>query len=389
MKHSFRLLFSRATPAAEDRTALGQRAGIIGIVLNLLLAAGKAAVGISCGAISALADAVNNLTDAAASIVTAVGFRLSARPADEEHPYGHARSEHVSALIVSLTIILVAFELGKSSFDKVLHPAAVSLSVPALVGLFAALFVKLFLYFFYKRLAHTLSSDVLRAAAKDSIGDVLASAAVLAALVFGSVTSVPLDGWAGLAVSVFLLISGILSVKETLDPLLGEAPSPELVRHVEEKILSYDTVLGLHDLIVHSYGPGRTFVSVHAEFSAAQDLLVSHDIIDSIERDFAENDHICLVIHLDPVVTDDALANEMKEKLSAFLITVDERLSVHDFRAVYGKTHTNFIFDVAVPISFAVPDARLRTLIRDFFRGADPTYFAVITIDRTVLPEGK
>ena len=287
------------------RTAYGNLAGAVGIVCNALLCAAKLLMGTLFGSISVTADAVNNLSDASSSIITLVGFKLSAKPADKEHPYGHARIEYLAGLAVSVLIIVIGFELARTSLDKILHPTPVAFSWLTVAVLAGSIGVKLWMAMFNRTIGRRIGSATLEATATDSRNDVISTAAVLAALVLGQATHLVLDGWMGLAVALFILYSGIGLIKETVDPLLGEAPSEELAQHIARKVLSYDGVLGTHDLMVHDYGPGRCFASVHVEMAAEKDVLESHDIIDNIERDFHDNDNIHLVIHYDPIQTGD------------------------------------------------------------------------------------
>lgn len=377
------------TPAAPTRAREGARAGLLGIGVNLALAAVKALIGFQSGAISILADAANSLTDAASSIATFLGFRVAAKPADDEHPYGHARSEYVAGFFVALSMLVVAVELFRSSLLRVLSPARVHLSPVAFFLLLLAVAGKLFLFFYYRRSAARLSSATLRATATDCLADVFSSGAVLVCAVLGEFTPLMPDGYAGCLVSVFLFVGGLRAASETVSSLLGTAPPAELVEQIETRILSFDSVLGIHDLVIHSYGEGRRFATVHVEFDSTQDFLTSHEIADRIERELLEQDRIQLVVHLDPIVTDDELQHAVREQVEDYLRTLGENLSTHDFRAVYGPTQTNFIFDVSVPMSFAIPDAKLVSLLKDFVSGLDRHYFAVVTVDRFAVPLGR
>lgn len=371
-------------PAMREKA--GAAAGAVGIFVNLLLAGGKAAAGLLFGSISVLADAVNNLSDAASSVVTFVGFRIAAKPADEKHPYGHARSEYISGLIVAFLMLVVGVELLRGSVEKIIHPTAVEYSVFLFVALAVGIAAKLFLFFFFRAAAKTLSSATIAAAATDSRNDVITTAVILLSALAALLWDVQIDGYMGCAVSIFILISGVKVIIETLNPLLGAAPDSDLVRRIQARILAHDTVLGLHDLVLHNYGEGRCFASVHVEFSAKQDLLISHDIIDNIEREFETEMGIHLVVHLDPIVTDDPLCNDMRDRVAGFVASLDGALSIHDFRVVRGQTHTNFIFDVTVPPAFSVPDDIIRECIERFVFAIDKSYYCVITIDRSYLP---
>ena len=371
------------------RTAYGNLAGAVGIVCNALLCAAKLLMGTLFGSISVTADAVNNLSDASSSIITLVGFKLSAKPADKEHPYGHARIEYLAGLAVSVLIIVIGFELARTSLDKILHPTPVAFSWLTVAVLAGSIGVKLWMAMFNRTIGRRIGSATLEATATDSRNDVISTAAVLAALVLGQATHLVLDGWMGLAVALFILYSGIGLIKETVDPLLGEAPSEELAQHIARKVLSYDGVLGTHDLMVHDYGPGRSFASVHVEMAAEKDVLESHDIIDNIERDFHDNDNIHLVIHYDPIQTGDRAVGTLRAWVEGQLKTISPQLSMHDFRAVRGPTHTNLIFDVVVPAGFALDDAALRARIQQLAQQKNTQemkYYTVVTVDHSYAP---
>ena len=371
------------------RTAYGNLAGAVGIVCNALLCAAKLLMGTLFGCISVTADAVNNLSDASSSIITLVGFKLSAKPADKEHPYGHARIEYLAGLAVSVLIIVIGFELARTSLDKILHPTPVAFSWLTVAVLAGSIGVKLWMAMFNRTIGRRIGSATLEATATDSRNDVISTAAVLATLVLGQATHLVLDGWMGLAVALFILYSGIGLIKETVDPLLGEAPSEELAQHIARKVLSYDGVLGTHDLMVHDYGPGRCFASVHVEMAAEKDVLESHDIIDNIERDFHDNDNIHLVIHYDPIQTGDRAVGTLRAWVEGQLKTISPQLSMHDFRTVRGPTHTNLIFDVVVPAGFALDDAALRARIQQLAQQKDTQemkYYTVVTVDHSYAP---
>ncbi len=371
------------------RTAYGNMAGMVGIACNALLCAAKLLVGTLFGSISITADAVNNLSDASSSIITLIGFRLSAKPADKEHPYGHARIEYLAGLAVSVMIIVIGFELARSSLEKILHPTPVEFSWLTVAVLVGSIAVKLWMAVFNRSIGKRIDSSTLQATATDSRNDVISTSAVLVALLLGQATSLPLDGWMGLAVALFILYSGAGLIKDTVDPLLGEAPSEELTQYIAQKVLSYEGVLGTHDLMVHDYGPGRCFASVHVEMAAEKDVLESHDIIDNIERDFHDNDNIHLVIHYDPIQTGDRAVGTLRTWMSEQLQTISPKLSLHDFRAVRGLTHTNLIFDVVVPADFPLGETALRTRVQELASQKDTPdvkYYTVITIDHSYAP---
>lgn len=371
------------------RSAYGKLAGLVGIVCNALLFAGKLAAGLLAGSVAVTADAVNNLSDASSSVVTLLGFKLSEKPADKSHPFGHARIEYLSGLLVAIMILLIGFELVRGSVEKIVSPSHVSFQIITLVVLAAGILVKCWMAFFYRRMGQRISSETLSAAAADSRNDVISTAAVLAAMLIGHFTHVQLDGWMGLVVALFILVSGVGILRETMSPLLGEAPTEELSRHIAEKILAYPGVLGVHDLMVHDYGPGRRFASVHVEMSASTDVLVSHDTIDDIERDFAKEENLNLVIHYDPVVTDDEEINAMRVRVGEIITSIGPELSFHDFRMVRGPGHTNLIFDVVRPSDFILTEDALKAEIDRRVQQAGHRYYTVITVDSNYasLPE--
>lgn len=375
--------------SAPVRAAYGNLAGMVGIACNLALCAAKLAAGLASGSVSITADAVNNLSDASSSIITLVGFRLSARPADEEHPYGHARIEYLAGLAVSVMILVIGVELARSSIGRILHPTPVLFSAVSAAVLLLSIAVKLWLAAFNRRLGRRIESAALEATAMDSRNDVISTAAVLAACVIAALTNWQLDGWMGLAVACFILWSGVGIFKDTMNPLLGEAPSAELSAYIGKKVMSYEGVLGTHDLMVHDYGPRRRFASVHVEMAAEADVMHSHDVIDNIERDFLENDHISLVIHFDPIQTGDDAVGTHREWVRGLVQSISPKLTIHDFRMVQGTTHTNLIFDTVAPHGFALSDAELRSRIQQLVeqgRGDGMRYYAVVTIDHSYAP---
>ena len=371
-----------ADPAV--RAKYGRLAGIVGIICNVLLFAGKLLAGAISGSVSVTADAVNNLSDASSSIVTLIGFRLAARPADEEHPYGHARMEYLSGLAVAAMIILIGAELVKSSFQKILHPEAVEFSALTAIVLTVSILLKLWMALFNRKLGRKISSAALTATAADSRNDVLSTAAVLVAAILCRVTGWDvLDGLMGVGVAVFILISGWGLVMDTLSPLLGESPSEDLVEHIEQTVMGYPGVLGVHDLMVHDYGPGHQFASIHVELPAEQDPLEAHDLIDNIERDFMKHDHLMVTIHYDPIVTSDAAVGVLRSRLTEKLRQLDPALSLHDLRIVPGKTHTNVLFDLVLPAGYAGDKVELLTQMEQFIKEQDPTYNCIIKLEQS------
>lgn len=364
------------------RAAYGELSGAVGIFVNLLLTAAKFCAGFLSGSISISADAVNNLSDAGSSIITLAGFKMAKKPADKDHPYGHGRIEYITALIVSFLILLMGFELLKSSIGKIRSPEPVVYNTAALVILLVSIAAKLWLAFFNSRLGKKIDSTATKAVVRDSLSDTAATAVALAALILSKFTDAPVDGWFGVAVSLFIFWSGIGILKDTIALLLGKPPEREFFEEVEHEILSYNGIVGVHDLIIHDYGPGRTFASAHAEVPANIDILQSHDTVDLIERDLFRKYDMRISIHMDPVIVDDARINGLKALCSDALHSIDPVLSFHDFRVVDGPTHTNLIFDVVAPPDFEKSDGELSGEISEKLSKIDERYFCVVTIDR-------
>lgn len=368
------------------RERYGKFSGAVGIATNILLFALKMTAGIVFHSIAITADAINNLSDSGSSIVTLVGFKLAGKPADEEHPYGHARIEYLSGLIVSFVILIVGFQLVQSSFDKILNPQEADFSMLTFAVLILSILIKIWQGLFYKKVGKTIGSSAISAAAADSLNDVFATSAVLLGLLITYFTGFNLDGYMGVIVAVVIMVTGVRLIMETSNPLLGMAPSKELVDAIYEKIISYDGILGIHDLHVHNYGPNRRFASVHCEVAAEQDIMVSHDIIDNIERDFLKDNGIHLVIHLDPIVTSDERTNELKMQVGELIQNISPKIGMHDFRVVWGTTHSNLIFDVSVSFDFPLSDAELTQRISEEVSKLDPSYYVVLTVDHDYVP---
>lgn len=366
----------------EVRERSGRAAGAVGVATNLLLFAIKLAAGLLSHSVAILADAVNNLTDSGSSIIMLVGFKLAGKPADAEHPFGHARIEYLCGVIVSFIVLFLGLELGISSVEKIFAPEAAEFGPVALAVLGVSVLLKLWQCFFYLRVGRTIGSQALTATASDSRNDVIATSVVLLGAVITRLTNLRLDGWLGLAVAVFIVVSGVKLVGETAGPLLGMAPDQKLVRRIYEKIRSYEGVVGIHDLAVHSYGEGRCFATVHCEVPAEEDVMVSHDRIDNIERDFWTQEHINLVIHMDPVVTNDPRAEALRAQVLDCVRQACPQAGIHDFRVVWGVTHSNIVFDAAVPFSAPDSDLLLRAKIIREIEKLDPSYRVVLTIDR-------
>jgi len=363
------------------RSACGTLASLVGIGCNILLFALKLIAGLLSGSVAITADAVNNLSDAASSIVTLLGFQLAKRPADAEHPYGHARMEYLSGLAVAALILVIGVELGKSSLDKIFHPESVTVSLLTVGILLASIGLKLWLSLFCRKIGKHIDSAALVASAADSRNDVISTAAVLLSCLISRLFDLNIDGYVGLLVAAFIIWSGWGIAKDTISPLLGEQADPELVKALSELILSHEKVLGIHDLMVHDYGPGQCFASVHAEMCAGEDPLVCHDILDDVERDALEKLRIHLVMHYDPVVTDDPELNRLRSVIEIELHGVSNVLSLHDFRMVQGPGHTNLIFDLVIPFSMRERKSELKARIDARLAQESTRYYTVITFD--------
>lgn len=375
-------LFAPGDPGdGKTRAKIGKLSGLVGIFCNLLLCAGKLAVGILSGAVSITADAMNNLSDATSSVVTLVGFKLAEKPADEDHPYGHARYEYLSGLAVAAMIIVIGFELGKTSVEKILTPTPVTFSVTVLLVLLGSVAVKLWLSLFNHSLGKRIQSSALLATAADSRNDVIATIAVLAAMVTEHFTGLAVDGYMGLAVALFILWSGASLAKQTISPLLGETASPELQNRIVDVIRSEPKILGYHDLMVHDYGPGQRFASMHVEMDQRESALACHEIIDNLERICLDSHNIHLVIHYDPVATDDPELNSLRERVQDFLTQQDSRITIHDFRIVRAQGHTNLVFDMALPAELMKSQKSIKKKLDEALNQGDTVYYTVITFD--------
>jgi len=371
-----------APGSEEERSVLGALSSGVGIAANGLLFLGKLLAGILSGSVSIMADALNNLTDASGSILTLVGFRLAGKPADEHHPYGHARFEYLSGLAVAAMILLIGFELAQTSVGKIIHPVPVAVSGLTAVILLLSIGMKLWLSRFHRKLGLLIHSTALLASAADSRNDCIATSAVLAAALIEHFFDLRADGIMGLAVALFILKSGWALAKETISPLLGEGADPELRQKIVDYVEANPNVLGYHDLMVHDYGPGRQYASLHVEMDAREEPLVCHEIIDDMERECLRSHGIHLVIHYDPVVTDDPVLKELKQRIGQLLQNWDHRLSLHDFRMVPGKRHMNLVFDVALPSDLTGQEQTIVSQIEQTLNAEDPlTYHVKITFD--------
>lgn len=364
-----------------DRGRVGALAGVVCISLNVLLCIAKALVGILSGSVSIVADALNNLSDASSNIVSVLGFKLASKPADPEHPYGHGRFEYLSGLVVAVLVLMIGVELVKSSIDKVLNPSPVEFSLALVVVLAGSMAVKLWMAHLNRVLGERIKSETLLATAQDSKNDVIATGAVLACVIIAYVAGIELDAWVGLAVGLYIGWSGIELIRDTVNPLLGQAPDPELVAHIRSKIMSYPGVLGTHDLMVHDYGPGRQFASAHVEMAAETDPMESHDTLDNIEQAFKDDDGLIVTLHYDPIVTNDPHVVDMRNKIDAMAKSLDSEASIHDLRCVPGPTHTNVIFDCLHPVECTLSPSEFKRKLGDMVVEEYPDAVPKITVD--------
>ena len=378
-------LFVKDSENVKDpkvRGVYGTLAGIVGIICNIILCAGKMFVGIISGSVSITADALNNLTDATSSIVTLIGFQLAKKPADEDHPFGHARFEYLSGLAVAAMILIIGFQLAKSSIEKIINPTDVNFTKALGIVMIISILGKFWLYLFNRKIAKKISSTSISATADDARNDVITTNAVLIGIVIAQVIGINLDGYIGVVVSLFIFISGINTAKETISPLLGAPADEELVKMISDNILEYDSrILGIHDLMVHDYGPGQRFASVHAEIDRNEDVMSAHELLDNIERMFLEEHRIQMVIHYDPIVTDDQELNKMKAVILEEIAEIDEKFRIHDFRMVKGNEHTNLIFDMVIPRSYEGKQLEIKAMLDKKLSEYEHKYYTVITFD--------
>ncbi len=368
------------------RQSYGILCGIIGIFLNVLLFIGKYIAGSISNSIAITADAFNNLSDAGSSFITLVGFKLASQKPDPTHPFGHGRIEYLSGMFVSLAILLMGVELIKTSIGKIIHPENTTSSLLIICILIVSICVKFYMCFYNYKIGKKIDSVSMIATALDSRSDTLATLLVLISIIVNHFTGLKIDGYCGLLVGTFILYSGFISAKDTINPLLGQAPEKAFTEEIEQIVMSHhEHILGIHDLVVHNYGPGRTMISLHAEVSAKSDILEVHDTIDQIEMSLKEKLQCEAVIHMDPIITDDEETNELKEILGQVILTIDDSLHFHDFRVVKGPTHTNLIFDVLVPYKCKYSDEELTKKIDQEIKSISPSYFTVIQIDHTYI----
>ena len=368
---------------AALRKEYGILCGAVGIALNVLLFAGKFFAGTLSGSIAITADAFNNLSDAGSSFVTLLGFQLAGQKPDSDHPFGHGRIEYLSGLAVSMLILLMGFELAKSSLDKILHPAPVDSSWLVIAILCVSIAVKLYMSFYNRSLGKKLNAPAMLATAADSLSDSVATTAVLIATLVGRFSGLMIDGWCGILVAAFILWSGFNAAKDTINPLLGTPPTHEFVDQIKHLVMAHPAIIGIHDLIVHDYGPGRVMISLHAEVSASGNVLDLHDEIDNVESELREKLGCEAVIHMDPIVTDDGITEETRERVAALVHCIDDEINIHDFRMVAGPSHTNVIFDAVVPYGFRLTDSEVEEKIKTAVRTLDGNYFAVVKVERS------
>ena len=376
------LLGKKQLSDVEARERLGSRTSIIGILVNLLLFAGKLTVSLLTGLVSVRADAINNLSDAGSSVVSLISFKLSSKPADRGHPYGHARIEYIASMIVSFLILHIGFDLFVESIDRIRDPQVTELRILTLVILSVSVLFKLFLWFVNRGIGKKIGSDVIRATATDSLSDAIATTAVIIAMVIGHYTGFDTDGYMGAVVAIIIMIAGVKILLETKDHILGGAPDPEQVEKINQMVSECPAALGVHDMFIHNYGPGRTVASLHIEVDGTADIFEVHDAIDNIERRICTELGIICTIHMDPIVTDDERVNEYRGRVLKLVTEIDGRLNIHDFRFVEGPTHTNLIFDIAVPFEVKLSDEKIVTLTEKKVSELDGNYFAVVSVDR-------
>lgn len=370
------------TSDVKVRQSYGMLCGIVGIFFNILLFTGKFLAGSLSHSIAITADAFNNLSDAASSIITLVGFKMAGQKPDPDHPFGHGRIEYISGLLVSVLILFMGFELLKSSVIKIFQPVELSFSPLIVAILVASILVKCYMAYYNRCIGRKINSSAMLATATDSLSDTLATTVVLIATLVSHFTGFIIDGYCGVLVGLFICYAGLNAAKDTVSPLLGQAPDPEFVEQINEIVMSHDGVIGIHDLIVHNYGPGRVLISLHVEVPADGDILTMHDMIDHIEHELRDTLLCQTVIHMDPVCVDDEETNTLKQLVLAYLAEIDASITMHDFRIVTGPTHTNIIFDVVVPYRFRLTDAELVQVITDKIKANNPNYFAVIEVDK-------
>ncbi|MBQ2802606.1 MAG: cation transporter [Lachnospiraceae bacterium] len=370
------------TSKAEVRQAYGMLCGTVGILFNILLFLGKFIAGTVSHSIAITADAFNNLSDAGSSIITLIGFKMAGQKPDSDHPFGHGRIEYISGLIVSMVIVLMAFELLQGSVLKIIHPEKTQFSSLTLIILLVSILVKCYMAFYNHKIGVLIDSAAMKATSTDSLSDMLATTVVLICTLISHNTDIIIDGYCGVLVGLFILFAGFHAAKDTISPLLGQAPDPEFVQQINDIVMSYEGVIGIHDLIVHNYGPGRILISLHVEIPANSDILTMHDMIDLIEHKLQDTLHCSAVIHMDPVCIGDEETDRLKAEVTDYLAQIAPSLTMHDFRIVKGPTHTNIIFDVVVPYGFHMTDNEVISVINKHIKDKNPNYFTVIEVDK-------
>lgn len=371
------------------RSAYGYLCGIVGIVINILLFGGKFIAGFLSGSVAVTADAFNNLSDAGSSVISLIGFRLASQKPDPHHPFGHGRFEYIASLIISMVIIMMGFELGKDSVIKIINPAEVEYSALTFWVLGISILAKFYMFIYNRSIGKKIDSSTLKATATDSISDTVSTLAVLVSAILTVKFGILIDGWVGLAVAGFIMFAGISSAKETIDSLLGTPPDEEFCKSVEDIVLSHDGMIGIHDMIVHNYGPGRVFISLHAEVPSDGNFVDIHDTIDNIEHDIMRETGCLATIHMDPVDVRDELTAQMKAKVGEIISEIDEQITFHDFRMVSGPTHTNVIFDIVIPYNYKYSDEEIVSIIADKIHETDDRFFAVIDVDKDFVDHKK
>ncbi len=371
------------TQNSTVRQQVGKLSGTVGIILNILLAVSKMTIGLMFGVVSALADGINNLTDCGSNVISLVSFKLAGKKADKDHPYGHQRIEYVSALVVGVIVAVLALQLATESIDKIISPTASEFSWWTVGVLGVSIAVKLWMFLFNRKLGKTYGSELLKATATDSLSDSCATLGVLASVIVAKYTGfVYLDGIIGLAVAVLIGVAGVSILRDTMSKLLGKAPDKDVVDAIYNRIMQFDGVKGMHDLEVHNYGPNKFYASVHVEVDAAVDVMTSHELVDNIERDFAEHTDVTLVIHMDPIVVGDPVLDGYRKEVKQIVAQLDQRFGVHDFRMVKGPQRTNLIFDIAVTFECKMTDSEIKQYLQKKVSELHPDVYAVVTVDR-------
>ena len=379
------MIFVKNPESETGRKSYGTLCSVVGIMLNVLLFVGKYVAGVISGSVAITADAFNNLSDAGSSFITLVGFLFAGKEPDLDHPFGHGRFEYLSGFIVSMAILFMGFELMKSSVIKIIHPEPVDTSTVAMVILLVSILVKVYMAIYNRNVGKKIHSAAMSATAKDSLSDTIATTFVLLAMLVMRYAQINIDGICGVFVSLFIFYAGITAAKETMDPLLGLPPEQEFVDRIEEIVMSHDMIVGIHDVVVHDYGPGRRMISLHAEVPGDRNIFEIHDLIDRIEKELNETLQCESVIHMDPIETDNEEVAKMKAIVAKEIIRIDERITIHDFRMVTGETHTNLIFDAVVPFGTKLSAKDVKKSIEEMVESIEGTYYAVVHIDQSYL----